>query len=428
MRDAAEVEAGDALRIRLHEGTLRATVPSEGERVTKPDEPTFEAALKQLEEIVQKLEKGELPLEESLRLYEEGIRLSRLCHGKLEEAEGAHRGADEGRPRRAGARRRRQAAHPAAPAAGRGRAVTAAATASAEAAAIAALRAAAEAALEAALPPESAWPETIHRAMRYSLFAGGKRIRPLLALAAGEAVGGAREELLPLACAVEMIHTYSLVHDDLPAMDDDDLRRGKPTSHKVFGEAIAILAGDALLTRAFHLLAERSARSRDAARVRRRLDATRAPGRGLRHERPDRRAGEDLESEGSAIDRGGARAPAPGQDGRAARGLRAGRRDPGRRAARRARGALALRGGDRPRVPGGGRRARRHRQRGAARQDRRQGRGRAQGDLRERPRPRARAAAWPRACCRTRSRRVAPLGPRGALLAALARQIVDRRS
>jgi geranylgeranyl diphosphate synthase type II len=111
-----------------------------------------------------------------------------------------------------------------------------------------------EQALDGALPPESAWPPTIHRAVRYSLFAGGKRIRPLLVLAAGEAVGGSRDEVMPLACAVEMIHTYSLVHDDLPAMDDDDLRRGKPTSHKVFGEGIAILAGDALLTHAFHLM------------------------------------------------------------------------------------------------------------------------------------------------------------------------------
>src|SRR5262249_29295360 len=87
-----------------------------------------------------------------------------------------------------------------------------------------------EAALEGALPPETAWPATIHRATRYSLFAGGKRIRPLLVLCAGEAVGGEVDALLPLACAVEMIHTYSLIHDDLPAMDNDDLRRGKPTS------------------------------------------------------------------------------------------------------------------------------------------------------------------------------------------------------
>ena len=129
-----------------------------------------------------------------------------------------------------------------------------------------------ETALDAALPPESAWPATIHRAVRYSLFAGGKRVRPLLVLAAGEAVGGATAALMPLACAVEMIHTYSLIHDDLPAMDNDDLRRGKPTSHKVFGEAIAILAGDALLTRAFHLMAELPARV-SAEEVLRRVEA-----------------------------------------------------------------------------------------------------------------------------------------------------------
>jgi geranylgeranyl diphosphate synthase type II len=139
--------------------------------------------------------------------------------------------------------------------------------------AITALRAETERALDRALPPESAWPETIHRAVRYSLFAGGKRIRPVLVLAAGESVGGAREDLMPLACAVEMVHTYSLVHDDLPAMDDDDLRRGRPTSHKIFGEAVAVLAGDALLTRAFHLLAEVPP-GWDAARVGRRVRAT----------------------------------------------------------------------------------------------------------------------------------------------------------
>jgi geranylgeranyl diphosphate synthase type II len=130
-------------------------------------------------------------------------------------------------------------------------------------------------ALAAALPEGSQWPATIHRAVRYSLFAGGKRIRPLLVLAAGEAVGGAPPRLMRLACAVEMIHTYSLIHDDLPAMDNDDLRRGKPTSHKVFGEAMAILAGDALLTRAFHLLAEAppAADDDDGDDVRRRLRA-----------------------------------------------------------------------------------------------------------------------------------------------------------
>jgi geranylgeranyl diphosphate synthase type II len=138
---------------------------------------------------------------------------------------------------------------------------------------MAARRAAVDTALDLALPVETAWPGTIHRAVRYSLFAGGKRIRPLLVLAAAEAVGGGAEEAMPFACAVEMIHTYSLVHDDLPAMDDDDLRRGKPTSHKVFGEAIAILAGDALLTRAFHLLADVPPEA-GAETVRRRLRAT----------------------------------------------------------------------------------------------------------------------------------------------------------
>ena len=103
------------------------------------------------------------------------------------------------------------------------------------------------------VPPESAPPTTIHRAMRYSLFAGGKRLRPVLALAAAEAVGPA-PGIEEAASSLEMIHTYSLIHDDLPALDNDDLRRGRPTCHKVFGEAMAILAGDALLTLAFQVL------------------------------------------------------------------------------------------------------------------------------------------------------------------------------
>jgi geranylgeranyl diphosphate synthase, type II len=109
--------------------------------------------------------------------------------------------------------------------------------------------------LDCLVPQEGVPPEQIHRAMRYSLFAGGKRLRPVLLLASGEAMGAATEDLMPAACALEMIHTYSLIHDDLPAMDNDDLRRGRPTCHKVFGEAIAILAGDALLTQAFRVLA-----------------------------------------------------------------------------------------------------------------------------------------------------------------------------
>jgi geranylgeranyl diphosphate synthase type II len=111
-------------------------------------------------------------------------------------------------------------------------------------------------ALDRFLPKASARPATIHRAMRYSLFAGGKRMRPTLCLAAALACGGSESAALPLACAVECIHTYSLIHDDLPAMDNDDYRRGRLTSHKVFGEAIAILAGDALLTQAFEIAAQ----------------------------------------------------------------------------------------------------------------------------------------------------------------------------
>jgi len=110
--------------------------------------------------------------------------------------------------------------------------------------------------LEGCVPPEETAPETISRAVRYSLFAGGKRLRPILVLAAAEAVGGRVADALPAAAAFEMIHTYSLIHDDLPAMDDDSLRRGKPTSHVVFGDAIAILAGDALQAHAFRALSE----------------------------------------------------------------------------------------------------------------------------------------------------------------------------
>lgn len=113
-----------------------------------------------------------------------------------------------------------------------------------------------EQALAHAVPAAAVRPATIHKAMRYSLLAGGKRLRPILALAAAEACGAKDPTIvLPAACAVELIHTYSLIHDDLPCMDDDDLRRGRPTSHKVFGEGVAVLAGDALLTRAFGLIA-----------------------------------------------------------------------------------------------------------------------------------------------------------------------------
>jgi geranylgeranyl diphosphate synthase type II len=111
-------------------------------------------------------------------------------------------------------------------------------------------------ALDHFLPKAATKPATIHKAMRYSLFAGGKRLRPILCLAAAEACGGLAKDALPLACAVECIHTYSLIHDDLPSMDNDDFRRGRPTCHKVFGEGIAVLTGDALLTIAFEIAAQ----------------------------------------------------------------------------------------------------------------------------------------------------------------------------
>src|ERR1051325_2898993 len=121
-------------------------------------------------------------------------------------------------------------------------------------------RAIVDAALDRVLPPETAPPATIHQAMRYSVLAPGKRLRPILVVAGAEAVGGRADDVLDSACALELIHAYSLIHDDLPAMDDDDYRRGRLTNHKVFGEAMAILAGDALLTLAFRLVATNAAR------------------------------------------------------------------------------------------------------------------------------------------------------------------------
>lgn len=111
-----------------------------------------------------------------------------------------------------------------------------------------------DAALDAFLPPAAENPELVHEAMRYSTLDGGKRIRPVLALAACEAIGGTIEAAMPAACALECIHAFSLIHDDLPCMDDDDLRRGRPTAHRVYGEAMALLAGDALFALAFQLM------------------------------------------------------------------------------------------------------------------------------------------------------------------------------
>ncbi len=132
---------------------------------------------------------------------------------------------------------------------------------------LAALRPEVEATLDRLLPPAASAPARLHEAMRYSTLAPGKRIRPALTVLAGEALGAAREALLPAGAALELIHTYSLIHDDLPALDDDDLRRGRPTAHRQFDEATAILAGDALLTLGLTLLAgEPGAASADARR------------------------------------------------------------------------------------------------------------------------------------------------------------------
>lgn len=122
--------------------------------------------------------------------------------------------------------------------------------------------------LECLVPSEDAEPRQLHRAMRYSLLAGGKRLRPALLLTSGEAFGATADDLMPAACAIELIHTYSLIHDDLPAMDNDDLRRGRPTCHKAFGEAVAILAGDALLTQAFRVLSADGPRRDPAKQLR----------------------------------------------------------------------------------------------------------------------------------------------------------------
>jgi geranylgeranyl diphosphate synthase, type II len=130
-----------------------------------------------------------------------------------------------------------------------------------------------EAALDRLVPPESQEPSIIHRAMRNSLFAGGKRIRPLLAIASAEAVSESTAGVETAACPLELVHTYSLIHDDLPALDNDDLRRGRPTCHKVFGDAMAILAGDALLTLAFQVLSQLDADAERRVRLVRELSA-----------------------------------------------------------------------------------------------------------------------------------------------------------
>ena len=182
--------------------------------------------------------------------------------------------------------------------------------------------------------------------MRYSLFAGGKRIRPLLAIAAAEAVSDAPTGIESCACALEMIHTYSLIHDDLPALDNDDLRRGRPTCHKVFGDAMAILAGDALLTLAFEVLAklEHADASRRIELVRELATASGTVG-GMIGGQVN-----DLEGEGQHPDRALARIHSPRQDRSAAARQRPHGRDIRGRGRRSARGAHQFRRAHRPGV------------------------------------------------------------------------------
>jgi len=153
--------------------------------------------------------------------------------------------------------------------------------------------------LDRLLPPASAWPERLHEAMRYAVFGGGKRIRPVLARVACRAAGGDPEAVVEAACALELIHTYSLVHDDLPAMDDDTLRRGRPTVHVAFGEALAILAGDALLTEGFAVLAAHPAGDAHAGR---RAEACRLVAAAVGSAGMVGGQVEDLEAEGQAAD------------------------------------------------------------------------------------------------------------------------------
>ncbi|MGD1210862.1 MAG: polyprenyl synthetase family protein [Candidatus Acidiferrales bacterium] len=159
--------------------------------------------------------------------------------------------------------------------------------------------AAIEAALDRILPPEDAQPPSIHRAMRYSVFAGGKRIRPVLCLEAARMFTENLEGAIQAGCALEFIHTYSLIHDDLPALDNDDLRRGKPTNHKVFGEAIAILAGDGLLTLAFATLAGAPLEAARRVRVIAEVSAAAGTVRGMVGGQVA-----DVEAEGKPIDAG----------------------------------------------------------------------------------------------------------------------------
>src|SRR5215467_7538346 len=210
------------------------TMASESKTEAVPER--FEEILGRLRGIVERLEGGNLPLEDSLRAFEEGME---LCRRGTVILDGAEKKVET---------------------------------------LLAAGRAELDRLFETRLaPPPAGDPGRLLEAMRYSLLAPGKRIRPLLAIAAAEAVGAVDGDVLLACAAVELVHCYSLIHDDLPAMDDDDFRRGRPSNHKAFGEATAILAGDALLTLAFDWIAEAGER---AGRPQQYLAASRALARG----------------------------------------------------------------------------------------------------------------------------------------------------
>ena len=172
--------------------------------------------------------------------------------------------------------------------------------------ALAAKAAMVDKALDRFMTKEEALPPVVHKAMRYSVFAGGKRLRPVLCLAAAEITGGKPARVLPTACALEVIHTYSLVHDDLPAMDDDDLRLGRPTNHRVFGEGVAILAGDGLLTYGFELMAKNARVA--GVRAERVVEAIGTVARAVGSQGMVGGQAVDLESEGRGVALNGSRA------------------------------------------------------------------------------------------------------------------------
>ena len=207
-----------------------------------------------------------------------------------------------------------------------------------------------EAALQELMPPEDALPITIHRAMRYSVFAGGKRIRPILCMEAARMFSGEQSGAVQVGCALEFIHTYSLIHDDLPALDNDDLRRGKPTNHKVFGEAMAILAGDALLTLAFHTLALAPVEPQRRLTILAMIAEAAGTDRGMIGGQVA-----DLEAEGKAPRQGNAGVHSPVEDGGFDSRFDCGGSDCGRRGSLGRHAFAGVWGDDRLGVSGGGR-------------------------------------------------------------------------